>query len=44
MNTELKKDDNGLFYTQTSYGKVYETIPKERIYDGFHNYSNKQNY
>ena len=36
------QDENGLWYEQTKYGKIYDTIPKEKVIDGFHSYTNKQ--
>ena len=36
-------DANGLWFTRTKLGKIYETLNPSKLIDGgFHNYSNKQ--
>ena len=42
QENKRKQDDNGLWYTQTPVGKIYDTIPKDKTIDSFHSYSNKQ--
>ena len=35
-----KADKNGLHYLQTKYGKIYETIPRNKI-DSWHSTKNR---
>ena len=43
LKGERKQDKYGRWYTQTSVGRFYDRISKDKLIDGgFHGYSGKQ--
>ena len=43
IENKRAQDEHGRWYEQTPVGRIYDTIPKEKIIDSFHSYSKKQN-